>query len=409
MGLEQQPHRIALGPEGGLHADEDIAEFNAVNMDRAAIGLVLAGCGAPLRFDLRKMRLGADMLVGGNARGDIGIGAEPLGIALEHGIPQRFDALGHVDRVAFASKADERGVERFEDGEMRGGAGRARIGREVEDDDGELALAPLGLAQGHQPRGLRGKRPGPLGMAAHRPHRSVGIVAPPAEEARRDGSIQFGDRDHHRGLDRQQAEPALAPAFERLELDRMGGDIGQVEARERLNRRVGVVVGRPTDEREAGQVDDRIDRRLAVLHEERLDCGPCVEPSGKGRHHFEARRFHAGDHTIVMRGVSAQQVGAQHQQADPALRALDLRQSRELFGQRSFCARVVDPDFGIVLRRLGRRMAPPRFALASGVAVDQRARHRDHIVVRSGEPVLQGEKIGAHVLRGAGDEFQDLG
>ncbi len=50
--LEQQPHRIAFVAEGGLHADEDIAEVRAENEDVAPVGLETAGRRAPLRLDL---------------------------------------------------------------------------------------------------------------------------------------------------------------------------------------------------------------------------------------------------------------------------------------------------------------------------------------------------------------------
>ena len=50
-----------------------------------------------------------------------------------------------------------------------------------------------------------------------------------------------------------------------------------------------------------------------------------------------------------------------------------------------------------------------RQALARGIAIDQRPDHRDDILFRSCQPVLQREEIGAHILRGAGDEAQDLG
>ena len=50
--LEQQPHRVAFVAEGGLHADEDIAEMRAEDEDVAPVGLVTAGRGAPLRLDL---------------------------------------------------------------------------------------------------------------------------------------------------------------------------------------------------------------------------------------------------------------------------------------------------------------------------------------------------------------------
>ena len=52
------------------------------------------------------------------------------------------------------------------------------------------------------------------------------------------------------------------------------------------------------------------------------------------------------------------------------------------------------------------RAAPAR---AVGVAVDQHPDHVGDIVRRTGQPVLQRQEVGPHVLGGAGDEAQDLG
>jgi hypothetical protein len=82
--LEQQPHRIALEAEGGLQADEHIAEAGAEHVDRAAVGLVSAGRRAPLLLDLAQMRLAADMVIGRNAGVDIRVAAEALRDCPEH-------------------------------------------------------------------------------------------------------------------------------------------------------------------------------------------------------------------------------------------------------------------------------------------------------------------------------------
>ena len=90
--LEQQPHRIALVAEGRLDADEDVAEALAQHEDRAAVALLPARRRAPLRLDLGEPALAADMIVGGDAGHDIGLGAEALGIAGEDPLAQLVDA-----------------------------------------------------------------------------------------------------------------------------------------------------------------------------------------------------------------------------------------------------------------------------------------------------------------------------
>jgi hypothetical protein len=61
--LEEKPHRIALVTEGGLHADHDVAEAFAQDKERGAVALLTARRRAPLRLDLRQVRLAPDMIV----------------------------------------------------------------------------------------------------------------------------------------------------------------------------------------------------------------------------------------------------------------------------------------------------------------------------------------------------------
>ena len=104
------------------------------------------------------MRLAADMVVGADAGGDIGIGAEALGIALQHRLAQRVDAFGTSTRVAFVRQPLQRGVKRFADRKMGRRAGGAGIGREIEQHDGQLALGPFASGAGRSVlRNLRGQ------------------------------------------------------------------------------------------------------------------------------------------------------------------------------------------------------------------------------------------------------------
>src|SRR5579863_10310845 len=79
--LEQQAHRIALISEGGLDADEDIAEAFAEYEDRAAVALLLAGRRSPLRLDLPEPFFTANVIAGRNPDMDVGVGAKSGGIA----------------------------------------------------------------------------------------------------------------------------------------------------------------------------------------------------------------------------------------------------------------------------------------------------------------------------------------
>ncbi len=252
--LEQEPHRIALVAEGRLDADEDIAEGGTQHEDRAAVALLAARRRAPLRLDLGQMRLVADMLVGRDAGMDIGIRAEALGIAVDDPLAQLVHRGRQLDRIALGLERAERVVKRFEHAQIGRGADRAAIGREVEQDDREAALGGRGAAQLDQPGDPRRQHAGALVVEAlvARPI-GGGLVAAAAEHHRASRAIQLRDRDHHGRLDRGQAARRALPLLERLELQRMGGEVGHIQAGQHRFGGAGIVVGGAADQGEAGQ------------------------------------------------------------------------------------------------------------------------------------------------------------
>jgi hypothetical protein len=64
-------------------------------------------------------------------------------------------------------------------------------------------------------------------------------------------------------------------------------------------------------------------------------------------------------------------------------------------------------DLGVLGGRLGGQRAAQRGARPFGITVDQQPHQVGDVVVRTRQPVLQGEEIGPHVLRGARHEAQD--
>src|SRR5208283_109124 len=138
--LEEQPHRIALVAEGGLQANEHIAEALTQNEQRAAIALVTAWRGPPLRLDFGEMPFAADMGLGRDARMNIGVCAIARGVADENAFAQRLFAGRDIDRIARRRHALEEFVERREDSQKGRGASAAGVGREIEQNDRDLAL-----------------------------------------------------------------------------------------------------------------------------------------------------------------------------------------------------------------------------------------------------------------------------
>jgi hypothetical protein len=73
-----------------------------------------------------------------------------------------------------------------------------------------IATLPFGAAQIDQPANPRGERRGAFVAAAHLP-RAGDAFGAAAEHRRRDRPVQFGQRDHHRCLDRGQPGGGFRP------------------------------------------------------------------------------------------------------------------------------------------------------------------------------------------------------
>ena len=179
-------------------------------------------------------------------------------------------------------------MERFKDCEMRGRSGCPRVGWEVKQHNGELAFGLFGAAHLDERRHFSSERRRTFGAALHCADivghgefavtmatgaafgRTVGTATENAGDNR---AVEFGDRHHHRGFERQQAKLTSAPLFERLKLDRVRRDIRHIHLRERFDRCIDIIIGRAANEREAGQVDDGIDGGFSVTHEIFVDGG----------------------------------------------------------------------------------------------------------------------------------------
>ena len=188
----------------------------------------------------------------------------------------------------------------------------------------------------------------------------------------------------------------------------MRGEIGHVELGQDVLGRLRVVVGGTADQREAGQRDHRIDCAAAVLHEEALDRRALVETAGEGRDHAQAFRLERRDDAVIMAGIAGQQIRAQQQHADRAAFVRDFWEPVDRVGDAALHARVIHADIGIFdrCRRLGD--AAKGSARPVRIAVDQQTDHIDDVLLGARQPVLQRQEIGAHVLRGAGNETKQL-
>jgi hypothetical protein len=105
--LEQQAHRVTLVAEGRLHGDQHLAELLAQHQDRAAVAELSTRRRTPLGLDFLEIALAPDVLVGGDQRVHVGVGTLLRGLALQHAVAKRVDAVGQVDRVALGLHRDQ--------------------------------------------------------------------------------------------------------------------------------------------------------------------------------------------------------------------------------------------------------------------------------------------------------------
>ena len=111
-----------------------------------------------------------------------------------------------------------------------------------------------------------------------------------------------------------------------------------------------------------------------------------------------------------MTGVAAEQVGTQQQDPDAAAGAVNRRQGIGVLADAPLHARVIDADMRIFDGRHGLVELADQVALGRArVAPDEEAHHVGHVLARAAQPVLQRQKIRAHVLRCSRNEAQQLG
>ena len=404
--LEQEPHRVTLDAEGRLDSDEDVAEMRAEHEQAAAVALLASRRRTPLPLDLAQVAFAADMVVDGNTQGDIGMGAEACGVADEQPGAQRVGSRGNVDDIASAFCGKQGVVQRSVDAEIGRRPNGAGVGRKAEQHDRQLALVARRLAQLDETRDARRQHGRPLGNDVHVAPADPGAGGGATAEGHRpDRSIEFGNRHHHRRLDRRQAPFVGLPLLDRLEFDGMRGEVGNVERGQGVGRRRRVVVGGTADEREAGQRDERVDDRAAVAQEEFFDRRTVVEPMGESGDDPQPLGLQGRDDAVVMSGIAAQHIGPHHQKTDGAGAAAG-RQVLDPFDEPAGRRGMVEADVGVFQRRRRPERAREVPTLAGRIARDEQAHEIGDVLLGAGQPILQGQEIGPDVLCGAGNEAQ---
>ena len=139
-------------------------------------------------------------------------------------------------------------------------------------------------------------------------------------------AVNLGQGDQHGGFNRAKARLGVGPLAQRLKLQRMRRDIGQVQRCQRLDRCGAVIVGRTTNKAEPGQGHHRINARAGGGLEEIVDRRPPIQTASKGGDTGDALRLEPANDRVIMRGVACKDVRAQQEQADGRLCARRARQ-----------------------------------------------------------------------------------
>ncbi len=320
--IKQQAHGVAFVTHGGLNPDQHVSKPLAQHEQRRAVRLMPARRCAPLRLDLREMRLAPDVIVDIDTSDNIGAGAEARVVALDDPLAQRVDGLGDLDGVAGFLHRLQGAMQRLIDAQECRGARCARVGREVEENDGDLAVRALARPQSHEPLDAVGKARDPFLVRLDVARRAgQGVARPPAKHDRSRRPVEFGNGDHHGRLDRRKSAVGTLPFLDRLKFERLRGDIRHVELAQHFRRAVRIVVGRAADEREPGQRHKRVDLRAAASLEIGFDGRARVEAARERWDRSEPARLQFRDHRVVMRSVVGKHVGPHQQDADGPARA----------------------------------------------------------------------------------------
>ena len=139
-----------------------------------------------------------------------------------------------------------------------------------------------------------------------------------------------------------------------------------------------------------------------LIEKEFLNRRTAIKPPCKGRDDANALRLKRTDHVVVMRGITAQNIGPHEQQPDGYNVIVRLRQrlyvGRDTFRQ----IRVVGPN----IRVLNRRIGPPTAQRGiRRITPDQKAHHLLDVLITAAQPVLHSQEPGAQILAFTGNKL----
>mmetsp|Transcript_14046 Transcript_14046/g.52677 ORF Transcript_14046/g.52677 Transcript_14046/m.52677 type:complete len:553 (-) Transcript_14046:271-1929(-) len=378
----------------------------------------MAGRGAPVLFQVLRVRGQSLVLIDGHPVGDVELGGVELGLlVVQDGFHERLGLLREVvaDVVALALELLHDRLDRVEHVQVGGSSDVALVRGEAEDGDGQLLvrvllaaeLCPLERPVRQQVDAIAERNGAPRGT----------LTA--GEDDRLDGTVDFGEGHLQSDLDGVQSELGGLPLFEGLEHQRHGAQVRAIQLLKRLDGLRVILRGRAANESEAREIDDRVDRDLAVEVEVVVDRGREIQPSGVDVDDARATSFELGDEGDVVALVAGVDVRLLQDHADGGSSAhVDARAWRVdivvpfvvLFGGLEHAVRHGMPD-ALVRDELG--LLDGRLVNLGRLVDDELVRQvQDHaldVLGAAAEPVLEAHHERAGILGlVTGQVFQHL-
>ncbi len=349
------------------------------------------------------------MIIDRYRRMDIGIGSVPVAVPAENQGTQGIGILWQVaNRVSLGLHFGQRVEQGFEYGQEGCGSRRPGIWGEIEQNNRNFLLRPFGLAQGDD---FLDPANHDVDLNRIRDHGAAAFhfsTTAPTIDTGGDHAIQFRDRDHDRCLKRHQSLIRSTPLIQGLEFQRMTRQAGDIQPSQHFRCGDGVVIGWPANQREPGQADHCIHRRLAILLEEFLHSRARIQTIGKGRDRPQAAPFKGRNHAVIMTCIPRQNIGPQQDQTNAAFfRHGHFRQIRNIGDSTRTQAGVIQTNIWIIDGRGGLNLGAQGQTIPGCAGLDQEAHQAGQVHITAGQPILHDHEIGPHILGGPWNIFQN--
>mmetsp|Transcript_21009 Transcript_21009/g.46075 ORF Transcript_21009/g.46075 Transcript_21009/m.46075 type:complete len:1268 (+) Transcript_21009:731-4534(+) len=307
---EQQAHGVTLVAEGGLHANEDVAELLAVDQQLLAVGVELTGGLAPVLLQGIRVLAQTLVLIHLHAVGNVQVAAVELGIsAVEHALDQVLLIHGdHAHIVALLLQLLQHPVDGAEHVQVGGGTDIALVRGEAEHSDGQLLLSVALLAQASPVHGTGAQGGDTVGQGVG----LAGVAVTASKHNGLNGTIQLGQSNLQGNLHGVHTQLGVQPLLSGLEHQGERHQVGHVQVVQGLHSLGGVLAGRAAHQGETSEGHHSVHEGPASAQgvvEELLHRGAEVQATGKHRHNLGTASLQLRDHTRVVALITGHQVG----------------------------------------------------------------------------------------------------